>query len=145
LGPHQVPDRQADNGDDDQADDERWKAAGRRRPLGRVAQLLDRIAAARLRCIGTGVGHLAARGASDWRLNIAARVDGRVADIPVGRGQDVAAKAVLVKIDNPETIAKLASGIGRFIAGSRRPFALSSRTPIPRLRRRDCSRVRGHL
>jgi HlyD family secretion protein len=40
------------------------------------------------------------------RFEIAARVDGRVADIPVGRGQDVAAKAVLVKIDNPETIAK---------------------------------------
>jgi HlyD family secretion protein len=40
------------------------------------------------------------------RFEIAARVDGRVADIPAGRGQDVAAKAVLVKIDNPETIAK---------------------------------------
>jgi HlyD family secretion protein len=40
------------------------------------------------------------------RLDIAARVDGRVADIPVSRGQDVAAGAVLVKIDNPETIAK---------------------------------------
>src|SRR5262245_19868226 len=40
------------------------------------------------------------------RLDIAARVDGRVADIPVERGQDVAANAVLVKIDNPETLAK---------------------------------------
>src|ERR1700716_3270401 len=40
------------------------------------------------------------------RFDIAARVDGRVADIPVARGQDVAAGAVLVKIDNPETIAK---------------------------------------
>src|SRR5204862_167868 len=40
------------------------------------------------------------------RLDIASRVDGRVADIPVARGQDVAAGAVLVKIDNPETIAK---------------------------------------
>jgi HlyD family secretion protein len=40
------------------------------------------------------------------RFDIAARVDGRVADIPVLRGQDVAAKAVLVRIDNPETIAK---------------------------------------
>ena len=40
------------------------------------------------------------------RLDIAARVDGRVADIPVARGQNVAAGAVLVKIDNPETIAK---------------------------------------
>jgi HlyD family secretion protein len=40
------------------------------------------------------------------RLDIAARVDGRVADIPVGRGQNVAAGAVLVRIDNPETLAK---------------------------------------
>src|SRR6476620_122696 len=40
------------------------------------------------------------------RLDIAARVDGRVAEIPVERGQNVAAGAVLVRIDNPETIAK---------------------------------------
>jgi HlyD family secretion protein len=40
------------------------------------------------------------------RLDIAARVDGRVAEIPVERGQDVPAGAVLVKIDNPETVAK---------------------------------------
>src|SRR3984893_2542606 len=40
------------------------------------------------------------------RLDIAARVDGRVKEIPVERGQNVAAGAVLVQIDNPETIAK---------------------------------------
>jgi HlyD family secretion protein len=40
------------------------------------------------------------------RFDIAARVDGRVAEIPVERGQNVPAGAVLVKIDNPETIAK---------------------------------------
>ncbi|MCC8960236.1 HlyD family secretion protein [Bradyrhizobium sp. Pear77] len=40
------------------------------------------------------------------RLDIAARVDGRVKDIPVERGQNVAAGAVLVSIDNPETLAK---------------------------------------
>jgi HlyD family secretion protein len=40
------------------------------------------------------------------RFDIAARVDGRVAEIPVTRGQNVAANAVLVRIDNPETIAK---------------------------------------
>src|SRR5215475_7651730 len=40
------------------------------------------------------------------RFDIAARVDGRVGEIPVDRGQNVAAGAVLVKIDNPETIAK---------------------------------------
>jgi HlyD family secretion protein len=40
------------------------------------------------------------------RFDIAARVDGRVGEVPVDRGQDVAAGAVLVRIDNPETIAK---------------------------------------
>src|SRR6266446_9690164 len=40
------------------------------------------------------------------RFDIAARVDGRVADIPVVRGENVGAGAVLVRIDNPETIAK---------------------------------------
>src|SRR6266516_8170896 len=40
------------------------------------------------------------------RFDIAARVDGRVGAIPVERGQNVAVGAVLVKIDNPETLAK---------------------------------------
>jgi HlyD family secretion protein len=40
------------------------------------------------------------------RFDIAARVDGRVADIPVVRGQNVPAGAALVRIDNPETLAK---------------------------------------
>src|SRR5262245_19443727 len=40
------------------------------------------------------------------RLDIAARVDGRVAEIPVVRGQNVPVGAVLVRIDNPETLAK---------------------------------------
>jgi HlyD family secretion protein len=40
------------------------------------------------------------------RFDIAARVDGRVGKIPVARGENVAANAVLVRIDNPETLAK---------------------------------------
>jgi HlyD family secretion protein len=40
------------------------------------------------------------------RLDIAARVDGRVKEIPVERGQNVPAGAVIVRIDNPETVAK---------------------------------------
>src|ERR1700723_2007259 len=40
------------------------------------------------------------------RLDIAARVDGRVKEIPVERGQNLPAGAVLVRIDNPETLAK---------------------------------------
>src|ERR1700760_1970725 len=40
------------------------------------------------------------------RFDIAARVDGRVGEVPVVRGQNVDANAVLVRIDNPETVAK---------------------------------------
>src|SRR5260370_2175422 len=40
------------------------------------------------------------------RLDIAARVDGRVKEIPVERGQNVPAGAVVVGIDNPKTLAK---------------------------------------
>src|ERR1700721_809801 len=40
------------------------------------------------------------------RLDRAARVGGRVKEIPVERGQNVPAGAVLVRIDNPETLAK---------------------------------------
>jgi len=40
------------------------------------------------------------------RLDIAARVDGRVKEIPVERGQNVPAGTVLVRIDNPGTLAK---------------------------------------
>ena len=40
------------------------------------------------------------------RFDIAARVDGRVGDVPVIRGQNIEANAVLVRIDNPETLAK---------------------------------------
>jgi integrase len=40
------------------------------------------------------------------RLDIAARVDGRVKEIPFQRDQNVRAGAVLVRIDNPETLAK---------------------------------------
>ena len=41
------------------------------------------------------------------RIDIAARVDGRVGLRPVERGQNVAAGALLYRIDNPELLAKL--------------------------------------
>ena len=41
------------------------------------------------------------------RIDIAARVDGRVAERRVHRGQDVAAGQVLVTIDNPQLLTKL--------------------------------------
>src|SRR5215475_9461825 len=40
------------------------------------------------------------------RFDIAARVDGRVGEVPVARSQNIDANAVLVRIDNPETLAK---------------------------------------
>ncbi len=40
------------------------------------------------------------------RYDIAARVDGRVGEVAVVRGQNIEANAVLVRIDNPETLAK---------------------------------------
>src|SRR5258708_717360 len=55
------------------------------------------------------------------RLDIAARVDGRVAEIPVERGQNVAAGAVLVKIDNPETLAKNEQALAAKIVAEAQP------------------------
>ena len=44
--------------------------------------------------------------ADSTRIDVAARVDGRIAGKPVERGQDVTAGATLIVIDNPELIAK---------------------------------------
>ena len=41
------------------------------------------------------------------RIDIAARVSGRLAKFPVVRGQDVAAQTTLLVIDNPELVAEL--------------------------------------
>ena len=49
--------------------------------------------------------------ADSTRIDIAARVDGRVLKIPVLRGQNVEAGAVLLQIDNPELLAKLQEAI----------------------------------
>lgn len=45
--------------------------------------------------------------ANATRIDIAARVEGRIGERPVDRGQNVAAGQVLVKIDNPQIISKL--------------------------------------
>src|SRR5436190_24058090 len=47
----------------------------------------------------------------ETRFDIAARVDGRVGDVPVVRGENVAANAVLVRIDSPETIARYSQAL----------------------------------
>jgi HlyD family secretion protein len=41
------------------------------------------------------------------RIDIAARVSGRLAKVPVKRGEDLAAGATLLVIDNPELVAQL--------------------------------------
>jgi HlyD family secretion protein len=45
--------------------------------------------------------------ADGTRIDIAARVDGRVLELPVERGQNVNAGQVLVTIDNPELLTRL--------------------------------------
>src|SRR5262249_24799192 len=45
--------------------------------------------------------------ADSTRIDIAARVSGRLAKIPVTRGQNVEAGATLLVIDNPELLAEL--------------------------------------
>src|SRR5215472_7218577 len=71
------------------------------------------------------------------RFDIAARVDGRVGEIPVERGQDVAAGAVLVKIDNPERSQRTSR---RWPPRSSRKR--SSRTSMPARGRRSSPRKR---
>jgi HlyD family secretion protein len=45
--------------------------------------------------------------ADSTRIDIAAQVSGRLAKIAVSRGQNVAAGAILLVIDNPELVAEL--------------------------------------
>ncbi len=45
--------------------------------------------------------------ADGTRIDIAARVDGRVLQLPVDRGDNVTAGQILVKIDNPELLTRL--------------------------------------
>lgn len=70
------------------------------------------------------------------RVDIAARVDGRIATRPVSRGEDVAAAQVLVTIDNPQLAAKLreaeaaravaAADLARIMVGTR-PEVIAAR------------------
>src|SRR5262249_24402422 len=49
--------------------------------------------------------------ADSTRIDIAARVDGRISKIPVVRGQNVDAGSTLLRIDNPELVAKYEEAI----------------------------------
>jgi multidrug resistance efflux pump len=69
-------------------------------------------------------------------FDIAAWVDGRVANIPVARGQNVAAGAVLVRVDNPETIAKNEQALAaRFVSTVAATGPRENPTPTSPLRK----------
>src|ERR1043165_9439470 len=80
--------------------------ASHRVPSIIVAAVIAAVAALSIYYLVRGQPLLVQGEADATRFDIAARVDGRVGEIPVARGQNVAANAVLVRIDNPETIAK---------------------------------------
>src|SRR6185436_2545963 len=80
--------------------------ASNRIPSMIVAVVIAAVAALSIYYLVRGQSLLVQGEVDATRFDIAARVDGRVAEIPVTRGQNVAANAVLVRIDNPETIAK---------------------------------------
>jgi HlyD family secretion protein len=46
--------------------------------------------------------------ADSTRIDMAARVDGRIEEIPVARGENVTAGSVILRVDNPELLARLA-------------------------------------
>lgn len=81
--------------------------------------------------------------ADSTRIDIAARLDGRILKIPVVRGQDVAAGTVLLQIDNPELVAKYneaiaAKGVAdaelaRIYAGTRQETVAARKAEIDRL------------
>jgi HlyD family secretion protein len=74
------------------------------------------------------------------RIDIAARIDGRVQHRPVGRGQDVAAGAVLFGIENPALLARLAEAeaarrvaaadLARILAGTRAETVAERRAAV---------------
>ena len=80
--------------------------------------------------------------ADSTRVDIAARVDGRVSRLPAARGQDVAAGTVLVGIDNPELVARrdearaakavADAGLARIDAGTRAEIVAVRKAEIDR-------------
>src|SRR5579871_2777405 len=74
------------------------------------------------------------------RIDIAARIDGRVGARPVDRGQNVSAAQLLVSIDNPELLAKLkeseaaravaAADLQRILVGTRQEVIAARRASL---------------
>src|SRR6516225_1313402 len=79
------------------------------------------------------------------RLDIAARVDGRVAEIPVERGQDVAAGAVLVRIDNPETISKNEQALAAKVVADAQLANVGTRAEVIAARKAALERAQASL
>jgi HlyD family secretion protein len=82
------------------------RAATTRVPSIIVAAVIAGVAALSIYYLVRGQPLLVQGEVDATRFDIAARVDGRVGEVPVARGQNVDANAVLVRIDNPETLAK---------------------------------------
>jgi HlyD family secretion protein len=89
-------------------------AAAASRPAARINPRAVIVAVLFVAIIGSAIWYLArpepllVQGeVESTRTDMAARVSGRVAKIAVARGEDVAAAATLVEIDNPELIAQL--------------------------------------
>jgi HlyD family secretion protein len=74
------------------------------------------------------------------RIDIAARVDGRVSERPVDRGQNVTAGQLLIAIDNPELLTKLkqaeaartvaAADLARILKGTRQEVVNARRAAV---------------
>ena len=81
------------------------------------------------------------------RFDIAARVDGRVAEIPVVRGQNVAANAVLVRIDNPETVAQHEQAVAAKIVADAQLANINAgtRAEVIAARKADLERAQASL
>jgi HlyD family secretion protein len=96
------------------APEDRAKAEPRReRPTGSATAAAAIVTLILAAIVGLSISYLArpepliVQGEADaTRIDIAARVDGRVGKRPVERGQDVTAGQLLFEIDNPELITK---------------------------------------
>ncbi|WP_046868404.1 HlyD family secretion protein [Microvirga massiliensis] len=117
-------------------------------------------ASARASSIVVGLVAVAVAGSSIWylvrpepllvqgevdatRFDIAARVDGRVGEIPVDRGQNVEAGAVLVRIDNPETIAKHAQTVAAKVVAEAQLANINAGTRAEVIAARKAARERA--
>jgi HlyD family secretion protein len=107
------------------------RPSSRFNPRAAIARVLS------LAIIGLAIWYLARREpllvqgeVESTRIDMAARVSGRLAKIAVVRGQDVAAGATLLVIDNPELVAQLHEAEAeKLVAGAELAASTSARAP----------------